>query len=75
MKTYEVTLIGYRTMLVEAPDEEKAMDIAMEEESWFDWEHDETRIDGEYEPGDKLERAKKHYEFIKYDEETEDSND
>lgn len=59
MKTYEVLLKAFCTVIVKAEDEESAMELAYDEVRFGDFEHDETSIDRVLNTAGEIEQAKR----------------
>jgi len=59
--TYEVLVVAYKTFVVEAEDEQEAIDIVFDEAvTPSDWEQDEISIDSCLETEEEIAQALRH---------------
>lgn len=64
MKTYEVLITAYATVLViDAENEEKAMEYATDACSMGDLQLDSAKVEREV-PADRIENARKHADVV-----------
>ena len=59
-RLFEVMVIGYKTVIVEADDSEEAMELASEECTSSNWEIDEWKMEKEFQTREAANRAIAH---------------
>ena len=59
LKTFEVLITAYKTVIVEASSEDEAMEIASEECTSSDWEADRWSIEKELKTANDIDQAKR----------------
>jgi len=61
MQTYEVLVIAYKTVIVEAEDRDEAIEIVVDESiAPYGWERDEVSIEAVLDTEEEIDRAIKN---------------